>query len=612
MSASERNPCNLDRHAPTGEADAHVLGQLFIAQSTLEVIPTEQGLYDFLIKAVGIVPGVAKAQIYPAGSAPGAAGDEPAPPGGDRAWLPLNTSGHLYGIMVLDLTDPKAFPAYEPYLRNLVNTAAVLLENRSFVNLLKDANDQLLHARDDLEQRVKERTWELSEANARLQKEVAERRRTEDQLAELSRYDPLTGLPNRVLLRDILGQAIARARRSQAGLAVLFLDLDLFKHVNDAFGHAAGDALLTMVAHRLQSAMREGDTLSRFGGDEFSLILEAVKDESDVEVLAKQLLSSFDEPFNVGEREIFVSTSIGIAMLGTHEDVDAMLRNADLAMYHAKQEGRAHYQFYTPDMKRRTTERMTMETKLRRALERREFFLLYQPQVDLTSGQVIGVEALLRWQNEELGLIQPTQFIPIAEETGLIFPLEEWVLDTACTQNKAWQSTRMAPLRVAVNVSSGQLKRKNLAETVRRVLDKTGLPANLLDLEFTESIILQNVSETVALLHELSELGVEISIDDFGTGYSSLSYLKRFPIHKLKIDQSFVRDIANSPEDAAIVRAIVMMAHSLKLKVVAEGVETAEQLAFLQKQLGEHYQGFLFSPPISAEEITRLLNAPPA
>lgn len=612
MSASERNPCNLDRHAPTGEADARVLGQLFIAQSTLEVIPTEKALYDFLVKAVGIIPGVGKAQIYPAGTGAGEAADQPSSPRGDRAWLPLNTSGHLYGIMVLELTDPKAFPAYEPYLRNLVNTAAVLLENRSFVALLKDANEQLLHARDDLERRVQERTWELSEANARLQKEVAERRRTEDQLAELARYDPLTGLPNRMLLRDILGQAIARARRSQAGLAVLFLDLDLFKHVNEAFGHAAGDTLLTMVAQRLQSAMREGDTLSRFGGDEFSLILEAVKDGSDVEVLARQLLKSFDEPFNVGEREIFVSTSIGIAMLGAHEDVDAMLRNADLAMYHAKQEGRAHYQFYTPDMKRRTTERMTMETKLRRALERREFFLLYQPQVDLTSGEVIGVEALLRWQNEELGLIQPTQFIPIAEETGLIFPLEEWVLDTACAQNKVWQSTRMAPLRVAVNVSSGQLKRKNLAETVRRVLDKTGLPANLLDLEFTENIILQNVRETVALLHELSELGVEISIDDFGTGYSSLSYLKRFPIHKLKIDQSFVRDIANSPEDAAIVRAIVMMAHSLKLKVVAEGVETAEQLAFLQKQLGEHYQGFLFSPPISAEEITRLLNAPPA
>lgn len=373
-------------------------------------------------------------------------------------------------------------------------------------------------------------------------------------------------------------------------------------------GHSVGDLLLNAVAERLTASVRDGDTVACLGGDEFTIILADVAKEEDVAKAAHKIHNVFSKPFDLEGRELFATTSIGISIYPKDgEDPETLLKNADTAMCRAKEEGRNNYQFYSPTMTVKAAERLALEDSLHHALQRGEFLLHYQPQVDLKTGQIIGMEALVRWQRPDRGMVSPKEFIPLAEETGLIVPIGEWVLRTACAQNKAWQAAGFPPIRMAVNLSARQFQQRNLIEMVARVLEETGLASNYLELELTESSIMQNVQTTIATLRELNAIGIAISIDDFGTGYSSLNYLKRFPINTLKIDQSFVHDIPNDPDDAAIVTAIITLAHSLKLKVIAEAVEIVEQLEFLRSLQCDKIQGYLFSKPLPAEEATKLL-----
>jgi len=434
------------------------------------------------------------------------------------------------------------------------------------------------------------------------------RQQAEETINHLAYYDALTGLPNRALFNDRLAMALVQAQRHQRKLAVLFLDLDRFKTINDTLGHAMGDRLLQGVAQRLTSCVREGDTVARLGGDEFMLLLPGIEHVEDVAKIVQRVLEVLKPSFNFDGQEFHITSSIGIALYpNDSEDAEALLKNADTALHRAKEQGRNNYQFYIPSMNATSFERLILENNLRRALERKEFVLYYQPQVSLLTKRIVGMEALLRWQHPELGLVPPRKFIPLAEETGLIGSLGEWVLQTACAQNKAWQEVGFPPLRVAVNLSAHLFRQQGLVETVARVLKETRLNPHYLELEVTEGTLMENAEATVSTLRKLKEMGVHLSIDDFGTGYSSLSYLRRFPIDTLKIDQSFVWDISSDPDDATIARLIIAMAHSLKLKVVAEGVETEEQLSFLRFHQCDELQGYLFSKPVPAEAFTQLL-----
>ena len=439
-------------------------------------------------------------------------------------------------------------------------------------------------------------------------RDLSERKRFEEQLLHMANHDALTGLANRNLLLDRLELTLAQARRNESLTAVLFLDLDRFKIINDTLGHAFGDLLLKSTAERLQSCVRDEDTIARLGGDEFIVLLADLHNLQDAAIVAQKIIDALSQPILLEGSEIFVTTSIGITLF-PHDgnDGNSLLKNADTAMYRAKEQGRNAYQFYTADMNAQASARLTMETGLRKALGREEFLLHYQPQVDLNTGNIVGVEALLRWRHPQMGLISPDEFIPMAEETGLIIPIGEWVLYTACAQCRNWPDAGCGPLRIAVNLSARQFRQKDLADTVARILNETGLDPRCLELELTESILMQNASATIATLQALSSLGIQISIDDFGTGYSSLSYLKRFPINALKIDRSFVRDITSDPDDAAITTAIIAMAKSLNLKVIAEGVETAEQLAFLRRHQCDNGQGYYFSQPVAAEAFALYL-----
>lgn len=438
--------------------------------------------------------------------------------------------------------------------------------------------------------------------------DISERKRSEERIRHLAEHDSLTGLPNRSLLQDRLRQAMARAEREHARLALLFVDLDRFKLVNDSLGHAVGDALLQEVAHRLQSTVRASDTVSRQGGDEFLILLADIEQNEDAGRVAQKMLEVLSEPCHLASHELRITPSIGISLYPDDSvDLETLIKSADIAMYQAKESGRHTYQFYTGDMNQRAAERLSVEIGLRRALEKGEMLLHYQPQIDLASGRIVGLEALLRWRHPEQGLIPPGQFIPIAEDSGLIVPIGEGVLHEACRQSLAWRAAGLPAVPIAVNLSAAQFRKPGLESLLRDILAATGLPPALLELELTERIVMNQEEETVAILGRLHALGVRLSIDDFGTGYSSLSYLKRFPIQKLKVDQSFVRDVANDSNDAAIVRGIVSLAHSLGLGVIAEGVETREQRDFLRELGCEQAQGYYFSRPLPPDEIETLL-----
>ncbi|MFY9314743.1 MAG: EAL domain-containing protein [Burkholderiales bacterium] len=439
-------------------------------------------------------------------------------------------------------------------------------------------------------------------------RDITAQKRAEEDLARMARYDALTGLPNRALLQGRLKRAIARADRGQTLLAVLFLDLDQFKEINDSLGHAMGDAVLKEAALRLESCLRSTDTVARIGGDEFTVLLEDVRSVEEITRIAEKLLAAIAERADIAGHELHLSTSIGVTVypLDDH-DADALLRNADLAMYHAKQEGRNNVQFFSPDMSERTEKRVDLLSRLRGAISREELQLHYQPQVDVRSGRIIGVEALLRWNDPGRGLVPPKQFIPLAEDTGLIVPIGEWVLREACNQAKRWLDAGFGPLTMAVNLSARQFRQKKLVNTISAILAETALPADCLELEITESTMMHRAEEAAAGLRDLRALGVQISLDDFGTGYSSLAYLHRFQVHTLKVDQSFVRDIKSDRDDAAIVSTVITLAKQLKLRVLAEGVETREQLAYLRTRGCDSYQGYLFCRPKPAAEITELL-----
>ncbi|MEO6354819.1 MAG: EAL domain-containing protein [Oxalobacteraceae bacterium] len=439
--------------------------------------------------------------------------------------------------------------------------------------------------------------------------DITERKANEARIEYLADHDALTDLANRNLLGDRVTQAMRLARRSgESMLALLFLDLDRFKGVNDSYGHTVGDMLLKSVAARLLETVREGDTVARQGGDEFIILLVGLNELQDIDSAVSKISNAFSAPFAVDRHQLQVTASIGVAIFPNDgEDMQTLLRNADAAMYRAKDELGTSFQFYSREMSVRAMERAEMERALHAAIEHQEFELFYQPKVDLSNGRVIGAEALIRWHHPELGLVEPQRFIALAEEVGLIVPIGDWVLKTAHAQNKAWQDAGLPPLHIAVNLSVRQFLQDGLVESVARVLQDTGLDGSFLELELTESMMMNNAEHFIVKLHQLKDLGVQLSIDDFGTGYSSLSYLKRFPLDRLKIDQSFIRDIVTNPHDAAITRSVIDLGHSLNFKVIAEGVETGAQLAFLRANRCDEIQGHYFSRPLPASEFSALL-----
>ncbi len=438
--------------------------------------------------------------------------------------------------------------------------------------------------------------------------DISERIQNEKKLQYMAHHDALTRLPNRVLFNDRLNQALAHAKRHERSVAVLFLDLDRFKIINDTLGHDVGDRALQALSDRLTSCVREGDTVSRLGGDEFAIVLEDISSVDNVATTARKILDILSQPFPLNNEEFIITTSIGISMYPSDgKDSQSLLKHADIAMYRAKDVGRNTYQFYSSEMSTKAFERLNLETSLRHALEREEFTLYYQPQKNQDNGKIFGVEALLRWQHPELGLISPNDFVPLLEETGLILPVGEWVMHTACLQAYEWNNSGLGPLRVSVNISGRQISNSNFIATIKQTLEDSKLDPALLELEMTESILIQNIQTTVKTLQAISETGVGLAIDDFGTGYSSLSYLKRFPIDTLKIDRSFVHDLPHDPNDATLVEAIIAMGQALHLNVIAEGVETQQQVDFLQKHNCDNIQGYLISRPLPAQELTTLL-----
>jgi diguanylate cyclase (GGDEF)-like protein len=431
----------------------------------------------------------------------------------------------------------------------------------------------------------------------------------EDRLNYLAYHDPLTGLPNRLLFEDRFQHAVAKARRSGRKVAVLFLDLDQFKRINDSLGHDIGDQLLRKVAERIRSGAREEDTLARFGGDEFVLLLEDVTRVNTVGIVAHKVLSSLSRIFEVGGFQLCAAASIGIGIYPDNgQSMEELLRCADIAMYRAKELGRNTLQFYTPEINFRARETLLLESGLRQALTKGELEIYYQPQFDLVSGRMVGAEALLRWNHPERGLLLPMEFLPLAEETGLIFAISDWILQTVCRQNKGWQVRGFPPLVVAVNIATRMFQQRELVQMVDRALRSSGLKARFLELEVTESMIMHNVEAAAQTLEELSRLGVNLAIDDFGTGYSSVSGLRRMPIRRLKIDRAFVNDLTSNPNDATIAASIIALARSMNLGVIAEGVETEEQLRFLKAKGCRQGQGFLFSQPLPEGQLTSLLD----
>ncbi len=436
--------------------------------------------------------------------------------------------------------------------------------------------------------------------------DISSIKRSQDKIDFLAHHDPLTHLPNRLLCHDRLKHALAVANRNKTQVAVVVLDLDRFKNINDSLGHTVGDIILQETSKRIQENIRASDTISRLGGDEFVIIIEHIHKIQNVSPVARKLLKMFSSPFVVNDQTLHLTASLGISLYPNDgREGETLIRNAETAMYRAKEEGRNNFQFYTTSLTMAASERLNIETALHHALNNNEFLLHYQPQYDLKTRKVTGLEALIRWENPELGLVPPDRFIPSAEDTGLILPIGEWVLETACRQMKAWLKSGYDLQYVSVNVSVIQIQRGEIVKTIKRVLKKTGLPAHCLGLEITESTAMQEVDRVIQDLGELSALGIEISIDDFGTGHSSLSYLKKLPIKHLKIDRAFVKDIPENKDDMAIARAIIALGQSLELGIIAEGIETEAQETFLKELSCNAGQGYLFSRPLAAERVSK-------
>ena len=427
-------------------------------------------------------------------------------------------------------------------------------------------------------------------------------------MTHLAQHDFLTNLPNRVLLNDRIEQAITLASRHHTQLAILYLDLDNFKHINDSLGHATGDKLLQAVTMRLKECVRDSDTVSRQGGDEFVILLAETKNSEDAAVSAQKILDHMQAMHQLDKSQLHITTSIGISVYPADGvDAETLIQSADTAMYFAKEKGRNNYQFFKGEMNTRAVERSIIESNLRRALNKQQFTLLYQPKVNINTGQVTGAEALLRWHHDEWGEVVPDIFVPVAEDSGLIIPIGRWVLRQACKQAKIWQDAGLQDIIIAVNISAQEFLQKDFVEGVRAVLLETRLAAHCLELEITESVLMRDAESSKSILQQLKKMGLKLAVDDFGTGYSSLSYLQRFPIDVLKIDQSFVQNIESAKDDGIIVSAIISMGNSLKLKVVAEGVETPSQLAFLKARHCEEGQGYFFSHPLTADKFAALL-----
>jgi diguanylate cyclase (GGDEF)-like protein len=439
-----------------------------------------------------------------------------------------------------------------------------------------------------------------------------ERKRADERMAYLAQFDSLTGLANRTLFKELLSLALARAERNGTHLALMFLDLDRFKVINDSLGHDGGDQVLKIVAERLRSRTRKSDTVARLGGDEFTVVLEGIHTAHDASLVAQELIDIVSLPITVQEQELFVTPSIGIAIYPQYGgDPESLIKNADMAMYRAKRQGRNTYRFYTTDTDGKASKNLALDSSLRRALDRGEFLLYFQPQVEVETRQVIGVEALLRWQHPERGMIYPEEFIPLAEENGMIVPIGEWVLRSACNQNKAWQQAGLKPVYMGVNLSARQFRQKSFIAMVAAIMEESQLDPKYLDLELTESLLFESNGASASRLADLKSLGINISIDDFGTGYSSLSYLKCFPISTLKIDKSFVGDIPKNTEDAAIASGMIALAHGLQVKVTAEGVETQAQLDFLRDRGCDFIQGHFITPPVPEQEVLPWLQGNP-
>ena len=439
--------------------------------------------------------------------------------------------------------------------------------------------------------------------------DITERKRLEERITHLAQHDPLTGLPNRRLFRDIISLELAQARRNRRKFALLFLDLDRFKEINDTFGHETGDELLKEVSLRLKKCIRESDAAARIGGDEFNIVLADITRSEDVTFIAVKIMESFKRTFMIAGYEFHVSVSIGISLYpDDSEEIDTLYRYADIAMYHAKEMGRDTFQFYNPDINIRSIERIRMESMLRQSIERGELVVYYQPQVNISSGKIVCVEALVRWNHPEMGLLEPKRFIPAAEDTGFITVIDEYVLRTACAQVSAWLGAGLPAVCATVNLSAREFRNPELLHKIADILESTGTPPGYLDVEITESLAMSNVDHTITRLRELADMGVHTSIDDFGTGYSSLNYLKRLPVQKLKIDQSFIKDIATNPDDRAIILAVTAMAHTMRMNVLAEGVETEEQLSFLQSVRCDEAQGYLFGKALPPEQFGELLS----